>query len=442
MEHAWKGYKLYAWGRDQLLPVSHSFSQWFNLGLTLVDGLDTLYLMGLTEQFAEGREWVAKELTFDQDTEVNLFETTIRVLGAMLSCYHLSQDKLFLDKAIDLGDRLMVAFDTASGVPLSDVNLGKRTAKGPAWSAFSSTSEVTTIQLEFTYLSYLSGDPKYKAAADKVMKVVEEHRPADGLLPMWINPSNGHFDGNTITLGARGDSYYEYLLKQWIQTGMKDEHMKQTYLHAIQSVIDQLVRRSEPSHYAFVAERHNGKVVAKMDHLVCFLSGVLALGASLGLGGGPEGEHMKLGQDLAESCYQMYARMPTGLAPEIVMWNTDSHSTEDLYVKDNDAHNLLRPETVESLFVLWRLTGDNKYREMGYEIFKAFEHYSRVDSGGYTSLQNVKQVPPPRRDKMESFFLGETLKYFYLLFTSDPSKGDLSKVVFNTEAHPFPILFN
>lgn len=124
MAHAWKGYKAYAWGKDQLLPVSHSFSQWFNLGLTLVDGLDTLYLMGLTEQFAEAREWVEKDLDFDQDTEVNLFETSIRVLGAMLSCYHLSQDKLFLDKAIDLGDRLMVAFNTNSGVPLSDVNLG------------------------------------------------------------------------------------------------------------------------------------------------------------------------------------------------------------------------------------------------------------------------------------------------------------------------------
>jgi len=82
------------------------------------------------------------------------------------------------------------------------------------------------------------------------------------------------------------------------------------------------------------------------------------------------------------------------------------------------------------------------FREMGYEIFKSFEHFSRVDSGGYTSLQSVKQVPPPRRDKMESFFLGETLKYLYLLFTTDASKGDLSKVVFNTEAHPFPILFN
>jgi mannosyl-oligosaccharide alpha-1,2-mannosidase len=120
-----------------------------------------------------------------------------------------------------------------------------------------------------------------------------------------------------------------------------------------------------------------------------------------------------------------------------------------LIVKDNDAHNLLRPETVESLFIMYRLTKvfkglkqknlmfgpplflrqETKYRDWGWEIYKAFEKHCRVETGGYSSLHNVKSSNNPGfRDKMESFFLGETLKYLYLLFEDDDSVVALDKV--------------
>ena len=100
------------------------------------------------------------------------------------------------------------------------------------------------------------------------------------------------------------------------------------------------------------------------------------------------------------------------------------------------------PETVESLFILHRITGDKKYQEWGWNIFKAFEKWTRVDTGGYSSLNKVTWENPPKRDKMESFFLGETLKYLFLLFGDDNHQANvlpLDKFVFNTEAHPFPI---
>ena len=104
-----------------------------------------------------------------------------------------------------------------------------------------------------------------------------------------------------------------------------------------------------------------------------------------------------------------------------------------------DSHNLLRPETVESLFVLHRITGDKKYQEYGWKIFQAFEKYTKIGEGGYSSIRDVKNPGSPGfRDKMESFFLGETLKYFFLLF-SDTEIIPLDKFVFNTEAHPLPI---
>lgn len=99
-QHAWRGYKKYAWGKDELKPISKESNEWFNLGLTLVDSLDTIWLMGLREEFEEARQWVEKEMVIGVDKDVNLFETTIRVLGSLLSTYHLTGDSLFLDKAV------------------------------------------------------------------------------------------------------------------------------------------------------------------------------------------------------------------------------------------------------------------------------------------------------------------------------------------------------
>ena len=99
-KHAWKAYKMYAWGKDELMPVSKDSSEWFNLGLTLIDSLDTMWLMGLTKEFEEARHWVEQDMVVAQNKDVNLFETTIRVLGGLLSTYHLTQDKVFLKKAV------------------------------------------------------------------------------------------------------------------------------------------------------------------------------------------------------------------------------------------------------------------------------------------------------------------------------------------------------
>ena len=99
-KHAWKGYKAHAWGHDELKPLSNSFSDWFGVGLTIIDSLDTMLLMNLKEEFKEARDWVENDLTFDKHVDVNLFEITIRALGGLLSAYHLSNDDIFLKKAV------------------------------------------------------------------------------------------------------------------------------------------------------------------------------------------------------------------------------------------------------------------------------------------------------------------------------------------------------
>lgn len=436
--HAWRGYREHAWGHDELKPISRSYGEWFGLGLTLIDALDTMWILGLTEEFAEAREWVEKELSFDRNVDVNLFETTIRILGSLLSTYHLTRDTLFLDKAKDLGSRLMPAFRTPSKIPFSDVNLGKGTAHSPRWTTDSTLAEVTSVQLEFRELSHLTQDPQYQEVVNEVMRHVHSlPGKHDGLVPMFINTNSGQFSHKGVfTLGARADSYYEYLLKQWIQGGKTEDHLLEDYVQAVDGVRKHLVRQSGPNRLTFVGELNHNRFNPKMDHLVCFLPGTLALGAHHGL----PGSHMDLALQLMETCHQMYAQMETGLSPEIAHFSLQGGSGPDVLVKPADRHNLLRPETVESLFYLYRFTGQQKYQDWGWDILQSFNRHAKVPDGGYTSINNVRDPSNPGpRDKMESFFLGETLKYLFLLFSEDTELLSLDSYVFNTEAHPLPI---
>ncbi|OVA04801.1 Glycoside hydrolase [Macleaya cordata] len=483
--HAWSGYKHHAMGYDELMPLSQrGVNGLGGLGATVVDALDTAMIMGADEIVLQAGTWIEKHLSerINEKGQVNLFETTIRVLGGLLSAYHLSGGEqgmdnmkfkgpkpiVYLETAKNLADRLLSAFTSSpTSIPFSDVILHDYSAH-PAPDGLSSTSEVSTLQLEFNYLSTISGDPKYGTEAMKVLEHLRTLPKVEGLVPIYISPHSGEFSGENIRLGSRGDSYYEYLIKVWLQQRASRDgtvkYLYEMYEEAMKGVRHLLVRKSIPKGLVFVGELPSGSEGAfnpKMDHLVCFLPGTLALGATKGISKKEameenlltfeDLENLKLAEDLAKTCFEMYSVTSTGLAPEIAYFhvegfsdgghdggNKSSEYVNDIIIKPADRHNLLRPETVESLFVLYRITEDPKYRDWGWQIFEAFEKYTRVDSGGYSSLDDVTVLPPQRRDKMETFFLGETLKYLYLLF-GDNNVIPLDKFVFNTEAHPFPI---
>lgn len=97
---------MFAWGHDHLLPISKKFDDWFGLGLTILDAIDTLYMMDLKEEYGEARAFVAEDLTFDKNRDVNFFETSIRVLGGLLGAHTVTKDELFLDKAVSLPNRV------------------------------------------------------------------------------------------------------------------------------------------------------------------------------------------------------------------------------------------------------------------------------------------------------------------------------------------------
>ncbi|KAK4181647.1 glycoside hydrolase [Triangularia setosa] len=485
MKLSWDAYERYAWeskSGKQMVPKG--------LGWIIIDSLDTLMLMNLTDRLSHAREWLAKDLTWEQDEYVNTFETTIRMLGGLLSAHYLSTtfpqlapiadddpgkpgEDLYLEKAKDLADRLMAAFDSPSGIPYASVNL--KEFKGiisHADMGASSTAETTTLQLEFKYLAKLTGEKDFWDKAEKVIQLVDDNGAEDGLVPIFIFATTGKFHGENIRLGSRGDSYYEYLIKQYLQTNKKEPVYQEMWDEALQGVRKHLITYTEPSQFTIIGERPSGlkkEFSPKMDHLVCFMPGTIALAATGGLTekearGQPtwtdkNEADMQLARELMHTCWGMYKYMATGLAAEITYFNIpkeplgasaphkapaefdpdpEAEWRKDFDVKPQDSHNLQRPETVESLFYMWRITGEEKYRDWGWEMFKSFMNYTAVeDGGGFTSLSNANIIPPRTRDNMESFWLAETLKYFYLLFSPNDLLP-LDKVVFNTEAHPFP----
>lgn len=446
---SWEAYRKYAYGQDVYLAKSRKGKNIGPrpIGWIIIDSLDTMMIMGLQKYVDEARSWIANELDFNVNMPVSVFETTIRVLAGLLSAYNLSKDQLYLTRAKDLGERLFAAYGTSSGLPVPSVNLASASAYGPAYQC--STAEVTTLQLELKYLAVLTGEKKYWDAAQRIMQVVEANHVDAGLVPIHMAVDSGKFAGKEIRLGSRGDSYYEYLLKQYLQTNKTEIVYQKMYEEAVEGIRRHLVRYSEPGKLTFIGELPSGigtPVTGKMDHLVCFAGGMFALGATDGkplklqpLSPEKQSE-FELGEQLTHSCVELYLRTATGLAPEIAMFNMNPNKPQDFYIKPQDAHNLQRPETVESLFILWRLTGDQKYRVWGWKIFKAFEKFTRLPGdAGYACISDVENVNSPKIDNMESFWLAETLKYLWLLF-DDSGKLPLDQIVFNTEAHPFPII--
>jgi len=233
-------------------------------------------------------------------------------------------------------------------------------------------------------------------------------------------------------MGALGDSFYEYLLKEWIRSGKRDLQAKRLFDEAALDVEKQLVKVSK-SGLTYFAEYKYGRLEHKMDHLACFAGGMYGLAAREEQDENSE-RFMNIARGITNTCHESYIRSDTKLGPESFRF---SDSVEARAVKSTERYYILRPETVEAYFYLWRLTKDQKYRDWAWDAAQAIERNCRVE-GGYTGVKNVYAVDSPKDDVQQSFFLAETLKYLYLIF-SDDSLISFDEWVFNTEAHPLPV---
>eukprot|EP00760_Papus_ankaliazontas_P022703 PhM_4_TR18945/c0_g1_i1/m.59758/K01230/MAN1; mannosyl-oligosaccharide alpha-1,2-mannosidase len=442
--YSYQAYRKHAWGHDEYMPFQQHgrFHDWAEggLALTAIESMDTMYLMGMRNEFLEVVDFLSNpKHTFKRHSESSVFETTIRVLGGLLSAYELTERRhpVLLRKAVEFADLLMPAFNTGSDIPHASVNLETGEHWNPPWlGAMQSLSEVTTLQLEFRTLSRLSNDPKYDIAVTKVMKKVLRNAPDDGLMGLFIMLDTGASTHDKVTFGARGDSYYEYIVKQWVLTGRTESVYLDAYNRFLQGIYDKLLVEVPGKDEAFLVELVGEGKDLKMDHLVCFVPGMLMLGLH-----GTEKEkdrQREVAAKITNTCYQMYAQQPTGLSPEIVRFQ--SAPTYTMYVSPGASHYIMRPEATEAMFYMWRYTSEEKWRDYAWKMFTAMDKHMRLPDGlGFAGLRDVTNVGAGHTDKMESFWLAETLKYQFLIYADDDGGVSLDDWVFNTEAHPLPI---
>jgi ER degradation enhancer, mannosidase alpha-like 2 len=405
--HAWNNYERYAWGHDALKPLSKTAHDWYgqSLLMTPVDALDTLILMKLDTEADKARALIVGELSFDHDVYVKNFEITIRLLGGLLSSYQLTGDKRLLTLAEDLGNRLLPAFDSPTGLPYVYVNLHT----GQVRDAISNPAETGTLLLEFGALGKLTGKQVFYDKAKRALVETYKRRSAIGLVGSSINVETGAWIDPDSHISGGIDSYYEYLWKCWLLFGDKDcLEMWNASIPAVQKYLADEVRGDLWYGHADMTTGHRGETT--YGALDAFFPALLALSGDL-----PRARRLQA------SSFKMWQLH--GIEPEVLDYKA-MRATALTY------H--LRPEIVESTYYLHHFTSDPEYRRMGETILNDFVNHCRVDSG-YAALQNV--VTKEKRDEMESFALAETFKYFYLLFAPADTL-DLDKVVFNTEAHP------
>jgi mannosyl-oligosaccharide alpha-1,2-mannosidase len=482
-ERSWTAYREHAWRQDELLPISGgskiTFGGW---GATLVDSLDTLWVMGLEGEFNEAVEAVT-EIDFAPGNDtLNMFETIIRYLGGLLAAYDLTdcKDSRLLKKAMELGDMIYMSFDTPNRMPITRWS-AKKAAAGEKQSAASHgiIAEFGSFSLELTRLSQLTGDMRYYDAVTRATAVLADQQRATkipGLWPVGINVQKPDLTGdNLFSLGTMADSAYEYLGKTYQilhSTGAAASQYAIMYTSAMDAIIENLLFRPKTPDNADIlmpaAARINANGKITLDHtaqhLVCFAGGMLALGSKL-LG---NTTHLDYGRKVTDACIWSYAHAPNGIMPEMFRmtpcplyepceYDEEASKMQQFpgFERVTDARYMLRPEAIESLFYMYRITGERRYQDIAWSMFEAIERRTRTGIANaairdVTLKVEAKEGSELRRgvsarsdeselqleDSMESFWMAETLKYFYLIF-SEPGLLSLDEWVFNTEAHPF-----
>uniref|UniRef100_A0A8D3DWE1 alpha-1,2-Mannosidase n=1 Tax=Scophthalmus maximus TaxID=52904 RepID=A0A8D3DWE1_SCOMX len=439
MKFAWDNYKLYAWGKNELRPLTrngHVGNMFGGLrGASIIDSLDTLYIMGLMDEYNDAKEWVKSSLDLNSNGEASLFEVNIRYVGGLLSAYYLTGEELFKNKALELGEKLLPAFNTPTGIPRGVINLGSGTSWSWGWASAGSSilAEFGTLHLEFIHLTELSSNPIYTEKVMNIRKVLNKIEKPHGLYPNFLSPVSGNWVQHHVSIGGLGDSFYEYLIKSYLMSDKTDDDAKMMYYSALEAIEANLVQKS-PSGLTYMAEWRGGILDHKMGHLACFSGGMIGIGAD---DGAPDKRqhYLDLAAEITHTCHESYTRSATKLGPEAFRFDAGAEATA---TRLSDRYYILRPEVIESYMYMWRLTHDPKYREWGWEAVEALEEHCRVESG-FSGIRDVYTMTVGHDNMQQSFFLSETLKYLYLLF-SDDDLLPLEDWVFNTEAHPLPVV--
>ncbi|KAK9364058.1 glycoside hydrolase [Lipomyces starkeyi] len=433
--HGWDHYLRYGFPEDEIAPIScmgrgSDRANPNNIGindvlgdysLTLVDSLDTLAMMDDQAGFESAVKKVERFVQFDLPSRVQVFETTIRMLGGLLSGHiYATSDSLghkikgydgsLLALAVDLANRLLPAFDTPTGIPLARVNL--RYGNKNENITETCTAGAASLVLEFATLSRLTGDDKYEKAARKAFFAVWDRRTTLNIVGSAVDAVTGLWLSAYSGIGASVDSFFEYALKSYIL--LDDESFLDVFAKSYAAIKENIL---DGWIYRNIHIVTGSPVTSWIDALAAFFPGLQVLAGDINAA---VRSHL-----VYYHIWMTYAGLPE-------RWN---------YAVNQGSIELgwygLRPEFVESNYFLYRATKDPFYLHVGAQILSDIQARCRTRCG-YAALHDVRTNE--LEDRMESFFLSETIKYLYLLFDVDnPLNKDGSNFVFSTEAHPLRI---
>lgn len=409
--NAWNAYKKYAWGHDELNPLSKSYRDWYSssLYITAIDAYSTLKLMGFENEASEIENYITDHANFDKDIFVKTFEVNIRILGGLLSMYELSQNKKILDIAIDFGNRILPAFNSKTGIPYYWVNLKTGRTKGD----IVNVAEGGTYLIEMGKLSEYTHNPVYYEKAKNADIQIFSRRSPLNLVGQDINIETGQWIDSISHIGACIDSYYEYLYKGWLL--FKDPDLKNMWETSIEAVLRYMPDQTDTSLWfakvnMYTAEKMNNEVTL-WD---AYFPALLALSGHIAE---------------AEKCQKSWNWLWNKYKPEPMIYD----------YKKNEIINPgydLNPEIIESAFYLYYFTKDAIYQNMATNYYNDLMRFCKTNDA-FCSLENMltkKQV-----DHLPSFFFAETMKYLFLAF-NESNTVNLTDYVFNTEGHPFRII--
>ncbi|KAJ5225512.1 hypothetical protein N7468_006737 [Penicillium chermesinum] len=468
-QRCWASYKSLAWRSDELAPVSgvprNALGGW---SLALVDNLDTLWIMGMFSEFEEALNAVAQINFEDSPSElVNTHEINIRILGGLLGAFDLSEDPRLLDKAIEVADMLYVAFDTPNRMPIIhwDLHEAARREEQIAEETASLT-EITSFSLS------LLGYPK----SQMTLNILTPSR----LWPAKFNARTERLDGDVYSVGGDFDSIYRTLPKAFVLLGGRYPMYREMYERASRIISGRMLFRpinienldilfaGSVRVAPFPGRNPRTHVETQVHHGSCFAGGMFALGGALF----DIPAHHQIADKLLDGCLWASRISPRGIMPEIMdliacesqgdcPWN-EEHWRREIHHKSvpsadpdmdidaiirayhlapgvvavPDKRYTLRPEIVESIFTLYRVTGRQDLLDSGWKMFEHIRAATEVTNGN-AAVEDVinPEGEPGHLDSMGSVWMAQTLKYFYLLF-SPPDTLSLDEYVFNSAGHP------
>ncbi len=408
---AWDHYVEKAWGKDEINPVSGTsqsfFIQGHDLGLSLVEALDTLWIMELDAEFQAGVDWVKSNLGFDVDGEAQVFETNIRLVGGLLSAHLACGDPVLLEKADDLGNRLLKAFDASPhGLPWRYVNLKTGAVRDPE----TNLAEIGTYITEFGVLGELTGDERYYAAARRAMMHALNMRSPIGLMAANIHAETGQFISRNASIDVYADSFYEYLWDAWELFG--DEELKVAAQECLRAMIDHQGKRYDGLLWFPMVDYETGAVTGTSQTVLgAYLAGLL----------GQAGFKTE-GDDFLATYASLQVRY------DIVPESTDVTTGLPRTLRTG-----LRPEVADACLNLWQHDRDDQYRAISAIHYRNMKASSKA-TYGYTSLRDISTRPMTKGDNCPGYWWSEQMKYYYLMF-AEPKRIDIDRLVLSTEAN-------